>query len=126
MKEVFLDTHVVLWLYAGDVKRLSARAQQTIDKYAIGVSPAVKLELAYLHEIGRVVDPPALILSDLYRRISLTVRREDFDRVIERALSLTWTRDVFDRLIVAHAAADAATLVTKDRQIRAHYENAVW
>ncbi len=126
MKGVFLDTHVVLWLYAGDVKRLSAKAQHIIDAHAIAVSPAVKLELAYLHEIGRVVDTPELLLSDLYRRIGLTVRREDFDRVVEHAMSLTWTRDVFDRLIVAHAAVDAATLVTKDSQIRAHYENAVW
>lgn len=126
MSEIFLDTHVVIWLYAGELKSLSKPARVAIERYDLAVSPAVKLELGYLHEIGRLRDGPALILEDLSHRVGLVLRTEDFGRVIEQALSLTWTRDVFDRLIVAHAAIDARRLVSRDRAIRKHYDAAVW
>jgi len=41
-------------------------------------------------------------------------------------VSSEWTRDPFDRLIVAHAAANDARLLTKDEKIRRHYKRAVW
>jgi len=33
---------------------------------------------------------------------------------------------VFDRLIVAQAMVDNATLITKDKTIRANYDKAIW
>src|SRR5438552_2870956 len=110
MPELFLDTHVVLWLFAGEVKHLSKAARAAIEGSDLAVSPAVKLELGYLREIGRVRERPELILEDLGHRIGLVLRTEDFARVIDHALSLAWTRDVFDRLIVAQAAIEARPL----------------
>ena len=40
--------------------------------------------------------------------------------IIERGLKL------FDRIIVANAALGGNTLLTADRKILAHYENAAW
>ena len=46
--------------------------------------------------------------------------------LIASASRLEWTRDLFDRLIVAQSSFDGSPLITKDRQIRKHYEAAIW
>ena len=46
--------------------------------------------------------------------------------MVEQALLQKWIRDPFDRLIVAHAAANDAPLITRDEKIRRHYKRAVW
>ena len=123
---VYLDTHVALWLYAGQTERISMRAAYLINNQRIGVSPMVLLEMQYLQEIGRVTATPRTIIADLKRRLGLAVEDRSLDTVAEGALSLTWTRDVFDRLIVAQAALDGAELVTSDQLIRKHYPKAIW
>lgn len=123
---VYLDTHVALWLYAGQTERISMRAADLINHERIGVSPMVLLEIQYLQEIGRVTAKPRAIIADLKRRLGLAVEDRSMDSVTEGALGLTWTRDVFDRLIVAQAALDSAGLVTSDQLIRKHYPKAVW
>lgn len=123
---VYLDTHVALWLYAGQTERISKRAANLINRERVGVSPVVLLELQYLQEIGRVTAAPRSIIVDLKRRLGLAVEDRSLETVAERALDLNWTRDVFDRLIVAQAALDSAELITIDRLIRKHYRKAVW
>ena len=123
---VYLDTHIALWLYAGQTERISTRAANLINHERIGVSPMVLLEMQYLQEIGRIAAAPRSVIADLKRRLGLTVEDRSMDTVTEGALSLTWTRDVFDRLIVAQAALDGAELVTSDQLIRKHYPKAVW
>ncbi len=123
---VYLDTHVTLWLYSGEIERLSKRAAEMINRERVGVSPVVLLELQYLQEIGRVTAPPRTITMDLNRRLGLSVEDRSMETVMEHAIELTWTRDVFDRLIVAQAALDHAELITMDRMIRKHYPKAVW
>jgi PIN domain nuclease of toxin-antitoxin system len=90
------------------------------------VSPAVKLELSYLHKIGRLNVPADLIVRDLAVRIGLQVDGVSFERIVEHALSLSWTRDVFDRLIVAHAQVNEESLVSKDAIIRKNYSKTIW
>jgi PIN domain nuclease of toxin-antitoxin system len=46
--------------------------------------------------------------------------------IVEHALKEKWVRDPFDRLIVAHAKANDAPLVTKDERIRLNYRHALW
>lgn len=46
----YLDTHVVVWLYGGEVAQLSKAARDQIDKDDVLVSPAVVLELEYLRQ----------------------------------------------------------------------------
>lgn len=122
----YLDTHVALWLYAGNTERLSTRAANAINSESIAICPIVLMEIQYLHEIGRITVRPGAIVADLKRRLGLDVEDRSMAEVIEHCLDLSWTRDAFDRLIVAQAALDRATLITRDRLILKHYPKALW
>lgn len=121
-----LDTHVVVWLYAGEVHRLSEKAREAIERIDLAISPIVELELAFLHEIGRVAVAASQIVADLRDRIGLTSSTVALPAVVAAATPLNWTRDPFDRLIVGDALAAGAELVTKDATIRARVESALW
>lgn len=123
----YLDTHVVAWLYAFGASALSPSAAETLRSVGeLRVSPMVRLELRYLHEIGRLSEPPAPALDELGARLGLFLCRAPFASVVLEAEKQTWTRDPFDRLIVAQAAVHDALLVTKDEAIRANYARAQW
>jgi len=122
----YLDTHVVIWLFGGEEQRLSKAATDLIRGEEILVSPAVVLELQLLHEIKRLRAVGLKVIERLSSEIGLAVCRLPFTSVLEHAVKQSWTRDPFDRLIVAHASANDAPLITKDEQIRRHYKRAVW
>lgn len=48
------------------------------------------------------------------------------EQVFDLAVECIWTRDVFDRLITAEAETSGFVPITKDKNIRANYEKAVW
>lgn len=121
-----LDTHVVAWLFEGDIDRLPPAARRRLDTDPLAISPIVELELAYLHEIGRTSQPPGVVLQELRASVGLTVSSAPFRSVVAAAIGLAWTRDPFDRLIGAQAIAEGETLLTKDERIRKHLELAVW
>jgi PIN domain nuclease of toxin-antitoxin system len=121
-----LDTHVVVWLYAGDVQRLSPDAREMIERDDLAISPLVELELTFLHEIGRVAVPAAQIVADLRDRIGLAGSPVPLPAVVAAAAPLDWARDPFDRLIVGDSLAAGVPLVTKDASIRAHLGSACW
>ncbi len=124
---IYLDTHVVVWLYAGMIERLSPDAKHLINEHDLYISPIVRLELEYLFEIGRITCHADSILTDLSERIGLTVCPKEFNTVMGQALRYAWTRDPFDRVIVAQAAAVSQNqLLTKDRRILENYGKAVW
>lgn len=123
---IYLDTHVVAWLYAGEFDNLSRVATKGIHGDALFISPIVILELQYLYDIGRAREPAPRVLETLSRDIGLSVCDLPFAAVVEQALYEKWVRDPFDRLIVAHAAANSAALITKDEKIRRHYKRAIW
>lgn len=52
---IYLDTHVVIWLYIGDSTRFSETAKKAIEEHDLLISPLVTLELTYLYEIGRLL-----------------------------------------------------------------------
>jgi PIN domain nuclease of toxin-antitoxin system len=121
-----LDTHVVVWLYAGEVDRFPGAARSALDGDLLAISPAVVLELQYLHEIGRLAVPAVEVVADLRTRLGLADAEAEFGTVVSRALPLAWTRDPFDRLIAAHAVADDARLLTADRALLANVPHAFW
>jgi PIN domain nuclease of toxin-antitoxin system len=123
---IHLDTHVVLWLFEGRIERLSAVALGLLRTGDPLISPMVRVELALLHEVGRVHRTPATILDAMRIEANLRVAEPSFERVSAIASTLTWTRDPFDRLIVAHAMADDLPLLTKDRTILANAPIARW
>jgi PIN domain nuclease of toxin-antitoxin system len=123
---IFLDTHVVVWLYAGLVEKISLPAQQLLNSDAISISPIVRLELQYLYEIDRVTVQANAIVTDLVNRIGLQVWEGDFNTVIGQALTLSWTRDPFDRLIAANASLNDDILISKDQRLHEHYPHTRW
>jgi PIN domain nuclease of toxin-antitoxin system len=122
----YLDTHVVVYVGAGEVNRLSVAARKAIDRDDLLVSAATVLELELLHEIGRLKPTAAKVVSALATDIGLRVCDLPFRTIVDQAIAEGWTRDPFDRLIVANAKAAGATLVTRDENIRAHYSRALW
>ena len=123
---IYLDTHVVVWLYAGKIEKLSELARETINHNEIVISPIVCLELQYLFEIQRVTDEAKLIVNDLSDRIGLEICDKSFNTIIRNALDYSWSRDPFDRIIVANADVNHNILITKDQNILNHYEKAMW
>ncbi len=121
-----LDTHVVVWLYTNASSNLSQRALSVIDANELVVSPAVELELAYLHEVGRTAGPGSEVLSFLGSTLGLTVAQIGFGPLCAAAVSLTWTRDPFDRMLAAHAVAADLPLLTKDRSLLENLDLAFW
>jgi PIN domain nuclease of toxin-antitoxin system len=123
---IYLDTHVVAWLFAGRLDLLSARARQLLEDGSLLISPMVELELEYLFEIGRTTLPGRDVVESLRGEIGLGVCDLPFRRVVSAALGQSWTRDPFDRVVTAHATLRQAPLLTQDRVIRQHYPRAVW
>ncbi len=123
---VHLDTHVVVWLYAGEVERLPKAAATALESNAIAISPAVMLELQHLYEIKRITQRAEGVVDDLRGRIDLRIDDLAFSTVVSQALGLSWTRDPFDRLITAHARARDVILLSADTVIQKHYKRAMW
>lgn len=123
---IYLDTHIVVWLYAGLLEKFNQSVVTLLNENQCMVSPIVRLELKYLSEIERVNVPPDHIIEDLAERISLTLCEKDFNVVIGRAIKMEWTRDPFDRIIVAQASLNDNILISKDQNILKNYIHARW
>jgi PIN domain nuclease of toxin-antitoxin system len=123
---IFLDTHVVVWLYSARTDLLSEKAKSEIENNSVLIAPMVQLELQYLRETDRIVEASVNIISRLTLKIGLQVCRKEFPPIVAKALEFNWTRDPFDRIITAQAAINNTTLLTKDSSILSHYRFAVW
>lgn len=123
---IFLDTHVVVWLYAGERNRIPAAVAARIEADDLFLSPIVPLELQFLREIGRLRAEPCRMLDVLRETIGAQVDNTPFFPVVLQAMEMKWTRDPFDRLIVSQALLRQAPLLTRDAKIRKHYAGAVW
>jgi PIN domain nuclease of toxin-antitoxin system len=123
---IYLDTHVVVWLYAGLATLFSQSVRELINRSEIYISPIVRLELQYLYETNHITDKPDTIVTDLANRIALQVDQESFDTIISQALEISWTRDPFDRIIAAQAGLNSHILLTKDRTFLKNYPSAIW
>ena len=123
---VYLDTHVVIWLYDALTDRLSKAAAEAIEDNDLIISSMVELELQFLHEIGRIRVKPTEIIKHLSTQIGLRLSNIGLERTVHEAAGMSWTRDVFDRLIVAESSMTNISLVTKDRTIRTHHKLSIW
>ena len=123
---IYLDTHIVVWLYLKDQSKFSPQSQALLNQGELYISPIVQLELQYLYEIGRLTITGTEIVTHLAQQIDLKLCEKSFAAIVSRPLSETWTRDPFDRLIVANAALHNDLLITKDANILNHYPLARW
>ena len=124
---IYLDTHVVVWLYGLGVAAVPEPVLRAIDAAdELRISPMVRLELQYLYEIERVAQPALEVLDGMQATLGLAQCDAPFAAVVQAAQAQRWTRDPFDRLIVAQASLYDAPLITKDEQIHIHYPHACW
>ena len=66
---IYLDTHVVVWLYSGELFLFSEKACQLIEENELLISPLVLLELQYLFEIKRITVEPTVIFDSLAEKV---------------------------------------------------------
>jgi len=123
---IYLDTHVIAWLYSGELSRIPPSAKALIEDRDLLISPMVILELSYLHEIERLSVAASMIVEALAATIGLRVCSLPFHRLVVEAMQQKWTRDPFDRIIVANALCAQSLLLTKDVAILQHCPSAVW
>lgn len=124
---IYLDTHLVVLLFRGDPALLSEPVRNAIEEHdELLVSPAVLLELEYLHEARLLKNTATSVMETLAGEIGLRICEQPFPLVVQLALREKWTRDPFDRLIVAQARTRSATLATADETIHHHYNRALW
>jgi len=124
---IYLDTHVLIWLFTDRGQGLSTVARQLIEKnHSIFISPMVMLELDFLKEIHRITLGSQPVFEYLNDKIGLSLCEKPFSSVVHKAAEQSWTRDPFDRIITSQAALDQNILVTKDETIRKNYHHAIW
>ena len=123
---IYLDTHVVAWLFAGEVGLLPSKVRSLIDTEELLISPIVELELQYLYELKRTTQPGSVVVDSLEEEIGLARCRLPFAQIVAEALRNDWTRDPFDRILVAQAQVRRMPLLTKDTDIRKNYTEAIW
>lgn len=123
--KVHLDTHVAVWLAAGEKRRLKS-VEARLRRGSLFLSPVALLEMEFLHEIGRIKTPIADVWEVLSEDYGISEATGEVQLLGRQARLLGWTRDPFDRLIVAHALADDAILLSADETIRKHCPRAQW
>ncbi len=121
-----LDTHVGLWMAAGDARRRLKPIDAMLRKGPLYLSPLAILELQFLFELGRLGTRVEEVVGVLFEDHGVEEAPGDLREIGRQAQGLTWTRDPFDRLIVAHAIAHGSVLLTADETILAHCPRARW
>lgn len=123
----YLDTHVVLWVAAGKVNRLSPKARGLLSKAELLLPAMAFLELEYLYELGKTRFHAGDLVKKVEHEVGLRVCDLPMSTIAEAALDEKWTRDPFDRLIVANAKANGfAWLISADELIAKNYPRTVW
>ena len=120
-----IDTHVFVWLFEQS-RQIPGAVGRRLNREQLAVSPFVKLELAYMHEIGRLRPTVDAVVDELSGRLEMVLADVAASAVCDVAVGLNWTRDPFDRLIAAHALASGLTLITRDERMRRHLPLAWW
>lgn len=123
---LFLDTHVLVWLYQRDISKFSEKSREILDKSKLYMPAASFLEIQFLKEINRITISAEQILNELRTDLPIDIANSDTISLMRKAAEVNWTRDPFDRLIVAEAIVNNAKLMTKDSNILSNFNDAVW
>jgi PIN domain nuclease of toxin-antitoxin system len=124
--KALLDTHAAVFLWEGRTELFGRRASELLERATLLISPLLRLELHFLREVGKIKVEPETLLGGLMVDCGAVATNDPLEALVPLAAPLSWTRDPFDRLYVATALLHRAPLITRDRRIHSHFENAVW
>ncbi|KAA3610716.1 MAG: PIN domain-containing protein [Calditrichaeota bacterium] len=124
--KLFLDTHVIIWLYQRNKKPFSKNALKLLDLAELYFPSISFLEISFLNQLGKINFTAIEAQSDLTSNVNIVFARTDTFDLSKEASTMVWTRDPFDRLITAEASFHQAKLLTKDKLILKNYDNATW
>ena len=115
---LLLDTHVLLWLLAGEERRFGPRTLDALREQPATVSAATVWEIATKRGLGKLRAPSNLVETVAAAGLNLlSVTAVHAERVAELP---DLHRDPFDRLLVSQARLENFTLVTGDHVIRSY------
>lgn len=121
--KLLLDTHVLLWA-ASEPDQLSPTAREGLEDGTndVFVSVVSAWEIAIKQSLRKLElpKPAEQWLPDVLRRSSFELAEVGLAAAL-RVRALPWHhRDPFDRLLLAQAAEDGYTLVTRDSALDAY------
>jgi len=127
--DLLLDTHSLLWLAAGDGKRLSALSRRLIEdnentKYvsmATFWEIAIKLSIRKLELKKGFISIVEFVKDAGFQIISISIEQIE----IVKDLPLLH-RDPFDRILIAQAENRNLTIVTVDKNIKLYNIKTIW
>jgi len=121
---LLLDTHVWIWILAGDARRIGRRARVLLTRAesrdAIRISPVTLFEVMALHAAGRLhlTRPPDEWIRQAMASAPVRIAELSASIAIDAGrISRDVLGDPMDRLLVATAAEMDATLLTADARI---------
>jgi PIN domain nuclease of toxin-antitoxin system len=125
---LLLDTHALIWWFAGDL-RMVPRVKSLIDNAdVVHVSAASAWELATKHRSGKLPEADELIKHCFefvaecdFRPLSVTLEHGYRAGLLEGA-----HKDPFDRMLAAQAIVDGLGLVTIDPAMAKLGARVVW
>ena len=125
-----LDTHVVVWLAAGEHDRFPGTLRARLTADTLRISPMVRLELSLLRQRSKIDASAEVVLERVAEATGLAEDETAFRQVIKAATNPVreWpNRDPFDRIIMSTALAAGVPLATKDTLLRTHFpDDTLW
>ena len=120
---LLLDTHVLLWLLAGEDDRFGPETLDALREQSATISAATVWEIAIKRRLGKLRAPSNLVDTVAAAGLQLlSVTAVHAEHVAELP---DIHRDPFDRLLVAQAQMETLTLVTSDALVRTYEVSAI-
>ena len=129
MKRYLLDTHALVFWSLG--QHLSPRFASRLDRLCqagrLAVSAVSFWEIALLVQKGRLaLDDVSAWKDEIVAASGLNVLTPDADVMIASTRLPPLHKDPMDRLILAHALAAGAVLITRDATLRRYDAPTLW
>lgn len=112
---LLLDTHVLLWLLAGDKRLTRSSREMLTGADTVVVSVVSAWEIALKAVAGKLRAPTNL--EEAVLESGLTTTTLGFADIEESTRLPAHHSDPFDRILVAQARVRGLTFVTRDRQL---------
>jgi PIN domain nuclease of toxin-antitoxin system len=115
---LLLDTHVLLWLLAGESDRFGPNAVDALRDQATMVSAATVWEIAIKRRLGKLKAPSTLVQTVAAAGIRLlSVTAVHAEHVADLP---DHHRDPFDRLLISQAQLEHLALISGDSVVRSY------